>query len=356
MDKLSGKKIYYHVKKLIDIKERGDTFPIHMTIGLTDYCNHRCIFCNSEFATADSTRIDVIDKDVLISFLSDAYKYGLRAVTICGSGEPLIYPDITSLLYKIKEIGLDIGIFTNGAKMRGEIQKAILDTCTFVRGSVNASNSNEHEKVHRVKGDFNLIVENFRQLVNLKKLKNQELPTIGTQFVFYDENYKSMVEAARLWKEVGVDYFEIKPLIEGEDTSVGNTVFSAKNLEEVFECMKLAKQFETSEYKVYAKINQYKKTIEPNTRRYNKCYGHCIVANLWSDGNIYFCQNHEHERDIIGNIYKQSFIDIWKGEMRKKRIEKINLADCPRACRCDEINETIWDYLHPNPNNHPNFV
>lgn len=356
MNRLSAEKIYLHADRLVEIKEKGDTYPVHMALGLTDYCNHRCIFCNSEFATADTTRIDAIDRDVLLRFLKEAHDAGLKAITICGSGEPLIYPDVASLLHEINKIGLEIGIFTNGAKLEGETRKAILDTCTFVRGSVNASNSIEHETVHRVKGDFVKIVENFRALVNEKRERGSKFPTIGAQFVFYAKNYHSIVEATKLWKDVGVDYIAIKPLIEGEGSSVGKTVFSAKNTDEVSELMKECRKYEDENYKVYTKEEQYEKTIGENKRRYGKCYGHAIDPNLWSDGNMYFCSNHEHEFDIIGNIYEQSFMEIWHGEKRKKRMEQVKLSECPRACRCDGINEMIWDYLHPDKDLHPNFV
>lgn len=356
MERLGAEKVIYNADRLIDIKRNGDTYPVHMVVGVTDYCNHKCIFCNSEFATADNSRVHTIDRKRLVEFLREAKKAGLKAVTICGSGEPLIYPEIKELLYDIHDLSLEIGIFTNGARLTSEIRKAILDTCTFVRCSVNASNSKEHEIVHRVNNDFEKIVNNIRSLVNEKKQRNKELPTIGTQFVFYEENYKSIVNATKLWKEVGVDYFEIKPLIEGEGSSVGITVFSASDKGAVLEQMRLAKELESEDYQVYTKYGQYLNTISCEGRKYTKCYGHAIDPNLWSDGNMFICSNQEHEEDVIGNIYESTFMEIWHGEKRKKRIERINVKNCPRGCRCDSLNEFIWDYLYPDELVHPNFI
>lgn len=356
MERLGAEKVIYNADRLVDIKEKGDSYPVHMAVGLTDYCNHKCIFCNSEFATADMTRIHTIDRKVLVRFLKEAAEAGLKAVTICGSGEPLIYPEIETLLYNLHDMGLEIGIFTNGYKLTESIRKAILDTCTFVRCSINASNGEEHETVHRVKGQFGTIVDNVQALVNEKKLIRRKLPTIGVQFVFYKENYMSIVPAAQLWKNVGVDYFEIKPLIEGEGSAVGTDVFSADNVEEVGKQMKLAKEMENSLFQVYAKYGQYLNTLSEEPRKYRMCYGHALDPNLWSDGNMYICPNQEHEKDIIGNIYENSFMEIWHGEKRKERIQKIRVDECPRGCRCDPLNQVIWDYLYPDKLIHPNFV
>jgi radical SAM protein with 4Fe4S-binding SPASM domain len=356
MERLGAEKVIYNADRLVDIKNTGDAYPVHMVVGLTDYCNHSCIFCNTEFATADSTRVHTIDRKVLIRFLKEAQSVGLKAVTLVGSGEPLIHPEIEQVLYDIHDIGLEIGIFTNGARLTENVRKAVLDTCTFVRCSINASNSQEHETVHRVKNQFENIVNNVQALVNERQKTGRKLPTIGTQFVFYEENYRSIVEATKLWKRIGADYFEVKPLIEGEGSSVGTKVFAASDNEAVMEQMKLAKELADESFQVYAKYGQYLKTISANKRKYSVCYGHALDPNLWSDGNMYICSNHEHEEDIIGNIYENSFDEIWHGEKRKKRIQQINVSQCPRGCRCDLLNEVIWDYLHPDILVHPNFI
>ncbi len=356
MERLGEEKIIYHAERLVDIKKNRDTYPVHMAVGLTDYCNHKCIFCTSEFATADATRVHTMDTQVLLKFLGEAKNAGLKAVTLIGSGEPLIHPDILEILYGIHKIGLDIGIFTNAARMTEKVQEAILETCIFVRCSVNASNAEEHETVHQVKNDFGNVIENIRELVERRKKLGKIFPTIGTQFVFYDKNYLSIENATKLWKEIGVDYFEIKPVIDAEGSSVGIKVFSAKDKEAVRHQMELAKKYESDSYQVYTKYTQYEKTLSEEARKYRMCYGHALSTSLWSDGNLYLCQNQEQEKDIIGNIYQNSFMEIWHGEKRKKRMQEIRVDECPRGCRCDPLNEIIWDYLYPDELIHPNFI
>lgn len=356
MERLGAEKVIYNADRLVNIKNKGDAYPVHMAIGLTDYCCHKCVFCNSEFATADMSRIHVIDKDVVLKFLGEAKDAGLKAVTICGSGEPLIYPGIESLLYAIHEMGLEIGIFTNASRMTSNIRKAILNTCTFLRCSVNASNRKEHEIVHRIKNDFDNVVANIASLVEEKKEIRQKLPTIGTQLVFYDQNYRSMYEAAELWKKVGVDYFEVKPVIEGDGSAVNITVFPALDTDAVLEQMKKVKELEDESFHIYVKYEQYLNTLSTENRNYKVCYGHALNPNLWSDGNVFICPNQEHENDIIGNIYESSFMEIWHGDKRKKRIQQIQVDKCPRGCRCDNLNKVIWDYLHPDVLVHPNFI
>ncbi|MCH9036572.1 MAG: hypothetical protein IH860_04545 [Chloroflexi bacterium] len=38
-------KIFHHVDRVYELWKTGDTRPVHMTIGLTNYCNHKCPWC-----------------------------------------------------------------------------------------------------------------------------------------------------------------------------------------------------------------------------------------------------------------------------------------------------------------------
>lgn len=355
MNRLGPEKLIYHLEQLLEIKEKGDTFPVHMAVGLTEYCCHKCIFCYSEFATADTTKKATMDKEVLLRFLKEAKSYGLKAVTLIGAGEPLLHPQIVSILYEIRDIGLDIGIFTNGSRIKPELRTAILDTCTFVRFSVNAGNAEEHEKVHRVKNDFENVVNNIRLLVNEKRERQAIFPTLGTQMVFYEDNYKSIYEAAKRWKTLGIDYFAIKPVISGEGNGM-DIAMPAKNAEDVKRQMELALGQADENFEVYAKYDQYIETQREHGRKYRKCYGQALEANLWADGNLFFCPNREQTEDIIGNIYERSFLEIWHGEKRMDMLKNMNFKRCVKGCRCHFMNEFIEDCFFPDESIHPNFI
>ena len=255
--------------------------------------------------------------------MKEASGKGLKAVTVVGAGEPLLHPDVVDILYGMKEMGLDIGIYTNGSMLKGKIAEAVINTCTFVRVSINAANSSDHEKVHRVKGQFETIVENVSNLVRMKQKKKQLFPTIGAQYVFFEDNYKSMHEAARLWGEIGIDYIALKPLIGGEESGeYDGRATPSKDVGEVRRYMDLAHDEETDAFKVFGKFDQYEHTRSIE-RGYGICYGHNIVANLLSDGNLTLCCNLFSEKWYLGNIYEDSFTNIWEGEKRKGIIKKI---------------------------------
>ena len=330
-----------------------------MQVGLTSFCNHRCIFCYAGHTAADMKfkQGGVIDLNVLLNCLKQAKAHGLKAVTFVGNGEPLLYPHIDKLFEEVRQLDIEIGLFSNGAMLNEERRKFVAEYATFIRFSVNGSNVEEHNTVHQCNGDFPKIVENIRALLELRKSMRKTLPTVGTQMVIYEENYKSIVEATKLWKNLGVDYFEIKPLVFTTEFDLENPVRPAKDKEEVRKLMDKARELADDEFKVYAKYGMYDAIMESVGRNYDECFGSVLSGNILENGDVTICCHHIHDPNkIFGNINEQTFEEIWTSERRKNILKNINVHKCPPACKQHKLNEILWDYLYPKKENHINFL
>ena len=47
---IDSHKLMYHPERVAEWKEKGDCYPIYVEIGLTNVCNHKCIFCGLDWA------------------------------------------------------------------------------------------------------------------------------------------------------------------------------------------------------------------------------------------------------------------------------------------------------------------
>ena len=78
---------------------------------LSDRCNYQCVFCSRDFNRA-------VNQDLPASFLEVCMKsfaaLGGSKIT-CTGGEPLIYPQLLSILRNAKALGLKTSITTNGS-------------------------------------------------------------------------------------------------------------------------------------------------------------------------------------------------------------------------------------------------
>ena len=109
---------FAHVKNIYELFHKGDTTPVHMTLGFTNYCQHKCPWCyiNWQQAGRNSLRSGNGTKerkainadDRYIEAVKEARDLGLKAVTIVGDGEPTMHKKFVQHTDRIKSFGLDL--------------------------------------------------------------------------------------------------------------------------------------------------------------------------------------------------------------------------------------------------------
>jgi len=88
--------------------------PVHAQILPTNRCNLNCRFCSCR----NRDRGLELEWPRLERCLVTLRALGCQAITVTGGGEPLLYPYIEDLVNRAKELGLEVGIVTNGTMMR----------------------------------------------------------------------------------------------------------------------------------------------------------------------------------------------------------------------------------------------
>ena len=83
------------------------------------------------------------------------------------------------------------------------------------------------------------------------------------------------------------------------------------------------------------------------------------MTHIDARGNVWSCVAHiGAEEFCYGNIYEQTFEEIWEGQKRQEAIRKLNTLDinevCREACRLDEMNRYLDELKHPGE--HVNFI
>lgn len=98
-------------------------FPAHLACVVFCYgCNWNCWYClNREILKTENCKC--VDEADVLNFL-DERKNFLDGVVLCG-GEPTLQPDLLSFARKIKKMGYDIKLDTNGTNP--DVLKAFVD-------------------------------------------------------------------------------------------------------------------------------------------------------------------------------------------------------------------------------------
>lgn len=359
------RKIFHHMDRVVELARTSDTRPVHMTIGLTNYCNHKCPWCyinwnqagkqSARSGTEDAPRPAINADWRIVEAVRQAKDLGLKAVTIVGDGEPTLHPRFLDMLGALASLKIDIGIFTNLSTKKQAVLEALLEQCFFVRCSIDAARPEIHRRSHGA-DDFERIIQNLRRLVALRGEGRH--PVIGIQYVVNQHNAHDLSHAAEFYRDLGVDYLTIKPAYKNglNPAHISNDLTSDVALSLLAE----AKKAQTDRYRVYAKTSQFKEVLGYETndgRYYKKCLATPLSPYLDEDGSVEMCGNLKGRGFKLGNVFEQSFKEIWESHHRSACVKKIDLHKCPAGCKLDPLNKVLWDAIYPDGARvHTNFV
>jgi len=342
-------KLIYHPERVVDWLKTGDCFPIYVEIGLTNRCNHRCVFCALDWV--EKKPID-IDSEVMKRTLREMVECGVKSVMFAGEGEPLLHPDICEFVSYAKFQGLDIAITTNGVLFDSKKLEKILPSLSWVRFSVDAGTPHIHKKIHRGGSkDFDKVLTNIREAVAIKKRENLSV-VIGVQYLLIPDNFDDLVPFIILFKEIGVDNVQIKPYSQ-HPLSKNRYSIEYSQYQSI---EKDIKNFGTPEFQVIFRSQTAQRLKKKRT--YQECFGMPFFTLIEADGSVIPCMMFYKKPEFCyGNLNDNSFASIWEGKNRKKilgQLTKNTTEHCRNGCRLDAINRYLSNLKNPHP--HVNFI
>ena len=348
--RIDSHKLIYHPQAVAKWMDGDPIYPIEVEISPSGTCNHRCVFCAVDYLGYKPV---FLDKETVLRDVKQMHSKGLKSVICSGEGEPLLNADMPEIANGIKECGVVVAMSTNGAIFTIDKLEECLHSFTWVRYSIASMEEKSYNEIQRGKeGDLKRVRQNLRDAVKVKK-KNNLKTTLGIQCLLLQQNKHQIVEMAQELRDIGVDYFTIKPYSQHKHS---NNSF-AIDYNELLDLEKEVKEYETETFSIYFRANAMKKMH--HDKCYDRCYGMPFMTHIDAAGNVWPCVAHIGNKEFVfGNINNNTFEEIWEGSRRKEVINKINSLDinkvCREACRLDEINKYLNELKHPGE--HVNFI
>lgn len=351
--KIDSHKLNFHPERVAAWLSGENIYPIYMEVSPIGLCNHRCVFCGLDFMGYRNARLDLKRAETLLPELG---RLGLKSIMYAGEGEPLLHPDICRITELTKAAGIDVAFTTNGTLMTPDKAELLLKYSTWIKISCNGGDEDSYSRIHRGKrGDFEKMLSNLKQAAAIRKEKHYDC-TLGLQLVLVPENQGSVTNLARMASEAGADYLVIKPF--SQHTQSINRQYENLEYAGMDALEKELKQYETETFKVIFR----RSTMERWNHR-EKSYSKCLALPFWSyidsSGNVWGCSMFlGNEKFLYGNIYANSFEEIWQGRKRRESLDyvqnELDVHQCRINCRMDKINSYLWDLQ--NPSKHVNFI
>lgn len=344
-------KLIFHPNRVADWMAGENIYPIELEVGLTNACNHRCIFCALDYT---GYKPDMMDTDILLKNLEEISGRGIKSVVYAGEGEPLLHKDAPYIFNRTKELGIDVAISTNGVLFMPEVAKECMKSLTWMRFSTAAIKEETYNKIQCGKqGDLQKVLANMEEAVRTKK--NQRLKTtIGVQMLLLPDNKAQVVEMGKEMRRIGVDYFTVKPFSQNPQSQ---HILQVDYDQEMMDIEKQVKGLENDSFKVYFRLHAME--MLKCKRAYRQCLALPFMVYIDAKGNLWPCIVFMGRKGFsYGNLNEETFVQIWEGEKRQKLIDYFMQMDleknCREICRLDEMNKYLDELKHPG--GHVNFI
>jgi MoaA/NifB/PqqE/SkfB family radical SAM enzyme len=209
--------------------------------------------------------------------------------------------------------------------------------------------------------DFQKIVQVAARLVEEKKARKSST-TIGVSFLLTPDNYLDLVKAACVFRDVGVDYFQVKPIVmPAVERADAGMIFWNNQL---FDMLVALNAYQTASFRIYALGYKFADMLlnEHAGLPFSRCWGHALYPTILADGSVIVCCDmlnaHLAGRPFgtYGRITAEhGFAELWTTPDRVRTGENIKTRLCPSNCKLSETNKTL-ERLSQAPPGHVNFI
>lgn len=351
--RIESHKLTYHLPRVAAWLEGKTVYPIYMEISPSGACNHRCLFCAVDYLEYGAK---FLDAELLKERLAELGGLGLRSIMFAGEGEPLLHRRVAELILQARAAGIDVAMTTNGVLLREELAREILGSMEWIKVSCNAGTAATYAAIHRTRPeDFEKVMANLAAAVRIRRERRWNC-TLGIQLLLLPENAGEVLTLAARAREIGLAYLVVKPYSHFAPSRT--TRYKEIRYEEYLGLAAEVRALATDSFQVIFR-EETMRLWDRQERGYDKCLALPFYSYIDSAGGVWGCKEYlGDERFLYGNIYEQSFREIWEGERRAASLRlvasELDVQTCRVNCRMDKVNRYLWDLTHPPV--HANFI
>jgi len=278
-------------EELIEISERLDIkeikeieyFPRYLEIEAYDGCNLNCVMCplgKDIYDAGGGIPLDLFNE--IVEQLRD-YSDWIKLVCLSRNGEPLLNKNVPKMVKKLKDVGIKRVNFSTNAtalteKKSYELLNAGLDE---IRLSIDGYTKETFEKV-RKDANYDRILKNS---LNFIKIRDKMNANTQVQIRFVEQ--KANTNEVQDWKNFWLS--KVKPT----DVVASKKMHSWGN-----------------------KLDSFEGQIDSDFRK--PCISPFSTLEILHDGTVPLCGCDYKPTVILGNVKRNTLLEIWNGEKFKK--------------------------------------
>jgi len=328
----------------VDWSGKSELGPYVVELDPTAACDMACPGCISEDIINEGGRFE---NNRFMALPGEFQEAGVKAVILIGGGEPLTHPKVGDFMGECSLRDIEIGLTTNGTLIHKHLD-IIAEKCSWTRVSMDAGTQKMFDLLRPTKkgvSAFTQVVSNMESLARIKH------GLLGYSFLLQSpadgqhvsSNLDDLYNAAKLAREIGCDYFEVKPSYAWR----GNIphalmIHSSEYLSRAKEMVEKLNTLETGDFKIIHAINlkyALNRVQLEQPKNYNDCPS-AQLRTLVTPKGVYVCPYWRGKDQFkLGDLNLMSLKELWSSNRKFQVMEKLNpMTNCRFHCLRHETN------------------
>lgn len=274
----------------------------------TDRCNSRCRYCAS-WHSSPVPESELLGTGEMISLLDQLMQIGTFGLVITGGGEPLLRPDIGTVIREAKQRNFYVAVTTNGTLITPENVDALLpaDLVTVSIDSVNPA-------VYQLRHGIPRAADALRGLELISEKRRR--PYLTVQAVIDEENWDTITRLNSYFHPKGID--TVFQLRYGQRFSIPQSKWKA-----MVDRLRFHSRFTRGLFLPF--LSHFPAIARGGDSV--PCFALSSHLVISPTGELRICN---HRAEIIAHLRKHPLYKIWP-ELRELRRE---IAGPGRGCAC----------------------
>jgi radical SAM protein with 4Fe4S-binding SPASM domain len=305
--------------------ERPRRFPVRLQIEATSRCNLRCLSCSHSRETGTGRHLSEED----LGRILDRLPWSPARVVLSGVGEPLVNPRFFALVDILAARGIKCEFYTNGTLLTAAAQEEILSRPNIDAISISCDGATKATfEGLRLGADFERWRQSVRELSNGVKWQPGRKLSLTANVVVSKQNLSEVPDIVRLAARLGFQGVSVMDSIPVDDVAAALCP-TAQELG-TLRREDLAKLAGT----LGLKLLGYSQRAAVPPQAMPRCTQPWEYIFVGADGDVAPCCAlfGTGKRAVMGNILRDEFQDIWRGE-RFRQFRKSSALGTNALCR-----------------------
>lgn len=273
-------------------KATNTGMPLSISIEPTTSCNLRCPECPSGLRSF-TRPTGMLNQDLFQSVINQLAP-SLSYLIFYFQGEPYLHPSLLDMVRYASSQKIYTATSTNAHYLNDEAAKeTVLSGLDRLIISIDGTTQDAYAS-YRIGGRLDKVIEGTKSIIKWKRELKSKTPHVIFQFLVVKPNESQIGEVQQLAKELGVDEVALKTA----------QIYDYKNGSELIPTLD--------------QYSRYKKKQDGSYEIKNELFDHCW--KMWHscvitwDGKVVPCCFDKDAHYVLGDLNKNSFKEIWKGE------------------------------------------